>query len=137
MGMDVYGLNPTNEKGEYFRASIWEWPAVYSVTVELCSDLLDEQTVLLMASNDGAGVKEDTTCKEMARRLANYMQQNPGGYSAYVEHEHTDAGKIEELLKIAGWDIEPPEPTSSRTVTHEHLHAWVEFLEHCGGFEVW
>jgi hypothetical protein len=23
MGMDVYGRNPMNEDGEYFRASIW------------------------------------------------------------------------------------------------------------------
>lgn len=25
MGMDVYGINPFNELGEYFRANCWTW----------------------------------------------------------------------------------------------------------------
>ena len=25
MGMDVYGENPKNEKGEYFRNNVWWW----------------------------------------------------------------------------------------------------------------
>ena len=29
------------------------------------------------------------------------------------------------------------ETTSPYQITDEHLKEWVEFLRHCGGFEVW
>ena len=35
MGMDVYGKNPINDDGKYFRANIWCWRPIYSLTVEL------------------------------------------------------------------------------------------------------
>ena len=31
MGMDVYGRNPTAPQGEYFRASIDQWPLLAKV----------------------------------------------------------------------------------------------------------
>ena len=51
MGMDVYGKNPSNGDGEYFRANVWSWRPIYSLTVELCSDLLDAKTINEMAVN--------------------------------------------------------------------------------------
>jgi hypothetical protein len=36
MGMDVIGRNPTAPQGEYFRASIWQWPLLVKVITTLC-----------------------------------------------------------------------------------------------------
>jgi hypothetical protein len=135
--MDVYGQNPSSKEGKYFRASIWTWPAVYSLTLMLCADLLDEETKQGMDRNDGAGVKDVATCREMARRVREWLKENPGEYTAYVEHEFTLVGQIEQQLARAGWQIEHAGPASTRSAPPEMLQAWAEFLEHCGGFEVW
>lgn len=56
MGMDVYGKNPSSEKGTYFRNNIWCWRPLWDYCVEvapeLCSDLSGH-------TNDGDGLDED------------------------------------------------------------------------------
>jgi len=39
MGMDVKGLAPKNETGEYFRRSVWGWRPLAIICTELCPDL--------------------------------------------------------------------------------------------------
>lgn len=54
MGMDVYGDEPKNEKGTYFRNSIWGWRPLW----EYCEFIAPEITcaVLNGYSNDGDGL---------------------------------------------------------------------------------
>ena len=136
MGMDVYGRNPASPAGEYFRASIWSWRPIYGLTIELCCDLLDEETLRHMAYNDGAGPDEAPTCAQMADRFAGWLKENSNGHQVYVEREGSFEGGVVTALEKAGWstlnDFE-----SSFTTNHEHLTQWEEFLRHCGGFEVW
>ena len=133
MGMDVYGKNPNNDEGKYFRANVWSWRPIYSLTVELCDDLLDAETIEEMAFNDGAGPHDADTCVEMALRIKRWLAQNNGEYQAYVEPEAGFESRVVSALRQAGWDLEYPEYRASK----EHLVEWVHFLEHCGGFEVW
>ena len=55
MGMDVYGKNPTSEKGSYFRNNVWWWRPLWDycleVAPELCSDVSGH-------TNDGEGLDE-------------------------------------------------------------------------------
>lgn len=132
MGMDVYGKNPSNEEGHYFRANVWSWRPIYSLTVELCADLLDAETTQAMAFNDGAGPDDAETCVEMARRIKQWLAKNSGEYRAYVELEAGFEYGLVSALREAGWNAPSPEYCTSR----EHLLEWAEFLEHCGGFEV-
>ena len=69
MGMDVEGRNPTAEAGKYFRANVWAWRPIHALIHELCSDLLDEETLEGMAYNSGAGPADHETCAEMASRF--------------------------------------------------------------------
>ena len=133
MGMDVYGKNPSNDEGKYFRANIWSWRPIYSLTVELCADLLDAETIEAMAANNGAGPRDAETCVEMARRIKRWLAQNNGEYRPYVEPEAGFEYGIALALRQAGWNVEHPDFRASR----EHLVDWAKFLEHCGGFEVW
>ena len=133
MGMDVYGKHPTNDKGTYFRASIWSWRPIYSLTVELCSDLLDAETIEGMAWNNGVGPDDALTCLEMGLRIELWLAQNSGEYRAYVEPEAGFEYGVVSGLHEAGWNVPHPEYRASR----EHLVEWAKFLEHCGGFAVW
>lgn len=54
MGFDVYGKNPRNKQGEYFRASIWQWRPLW----EYCEEIAPEVTrnVESPYTNDGYGL---------------------------------------------------------------------------------
>ena len=42
MGMDVYGSNPKNPQGDYFRANVWFWRPLWSYAVEMFPDLVGD-----------------------------------------------------------------------------------------------
>lgn len=134
MGMDVYGRKPTAEAGKYFRANVWSWRPIYELVCDLCSDLLDEKTLRLMAFNDGAGPKDQATCTAMAGRFEQWMEHHADGHELDSDLRVTEDGRIvrdEELAENP--DLETRSPYG---VSDEHLKQWVEFLRHCGGFEV-
>ena len=56
MGMDVYGTDPKNEKGEYFRNNVWYWHPLWEYCQEQHSDLA--MKVENGHSNDGDGLDE-------------------------------------------------------------------------------
>lgn len=39
MGMDVYGTEPLNQKGEYFRNNVWWWHPLWSYCQEVHPDI--------------------------------------------------------------------------------------------------
>jgi hypothetical protein len=134
MGMDVYGKNPRSEAGEYFRANVWSWRPIHALVIELCSDLLDEETLEDLAYNDGAGPKDPETCVEMARRFEAWMEQHTEGHKLDLGLRTTKDGKFvteEELAENPELETESP-----YQVGDDHLKAWIEFLRNCGGFEV-
>lgn len=61
MGYDVYGKNPKNKMGEYFRANIWWWPPLWTY----CEDVAPEITCKVGAplSNEGDGLNEEDAIK--------------------------------------------------------------------------
>ena len=56
MGMDVYGKNPENETGRYFRACVWGWHPLAEYLTEVAPDLIGKVTYL--HSNDGDGLDQ-------------------------------------------------------------------------------
>ena len=38
MGMDVYGIAPTSERGEYFRNNVWWWRPLWDYCCEVDSE---------------------------------------------------------------------------------------------------
>jgi hypothetical protein len=133
MGMDVRGRNPNIEVGKYFRANIWSWRPIHELVIELCCDLLDEETLQGMSYNQGNGPTDGAICVEMANRFEAWMEHHAEGYC--VESE--DLRMLPGGRLVMGSDAEGQETTSPYMVSDEHLKQWIEFLRHCGGFEVW
>lgn len=73
MGMDVYGRDPANEQGEYFRATVWSWRPIQALMIELCSDILDEELLDAMGTNDGAGPETQAVYTQIAERFDIWM----------------------------------------------------------------
>ena len=136
MGMDVNGRNPDSPAGVYFRANVWSWRPIHALIIELCSDLLDEKTIEAIGYNDGNGPSDQRTCTEMATRFELWMEHHVQGLELEIPGVRvTEDGHFvpeEELAEHP--DIETRTPYG---VEDLHLKEWIEFLRHCGGFEVW
>ena len=134
MGMDVYGKDPSSECGQYFRANIWSWRPILDQIVATCRDLVDDELLEAMAYNDGAGPDDQVTCDEMADRLEEVLVLQPEGFS--VESDLI----VDEQGRLQSKDTVEENPTGNHRPAYfaasEHVRQWIEFLRHCGGFEV-
>ena len=65
MGMDVYGKDAKNEKGEYFRRNVWGWRPLWNYCVDNYEDLVGEVSGHY---NDGDGLDEAGSL-ELAKRI--------------------------------------------------------------------
>ena len=72
----------------------------------------------------------------MASRFELWMEENVHGYSLEVPGARvTKEGRF-----VTGEELESNPGLETRTpynVEDDHLKEWIEFLRHCGGFEVW
>lgn len=66
MGMDVYGVKPKSETGEYFRNNVWWWRPLADYCLAHHDDIAEKCEY--WHSNDGDGLNEDDSV-ELANRL--------------------------------------------------------------------
>jgi hypothetical protein len=133
--MDIVGRSPSAEAGEYFRANLWSWRPIQDLIVHLCSDLLDEEVLVGIGSNDGAGPMDQATCSAMANRFEHWMEHHVSGHGLESDLRVTKDGAF--VTKQEAKENPNLETESPYLVDDEHLKQWIEFLRHCGGFEVW
>ena len=146
--------------GIYFRANIWSWRPIHLAIVQAnisCELDIDDDTIEGMSHNSGAGLKTQEECDALAEALemlADGMEEDgvtefgfAFGYWNYrdgsiiVNEKDTETlnkkykyGSIitEMPVKLLDKDVWPAHVTQV-----EHLREFVEFLRHCGGFEIW
>jgi hypothetical protein len=56
MGMDVYGKDPSTEKGSYFRNNVWWWRPLWDYCVEVAPELCEDVSGHY---NDGDGLNAE------------------------------------------------------------------------------
>ena len=124
MGMDVYGMNPTTERGEYFRANVWSWRPIHWVMDNLKTGIFDEEISESMCYNDGRGLTNPNDCEEMARRIQLFIDVKMPDEATDEQHECWDPEK--QVLRM----------DKMYSVHKSHLEEFVLFLKDCNGFEV-
>lgn len=86
MGMDVYGVNPKNEKGEYFRNNVWWWRPLADF---VCSNYEEiAQHCEHWHSNDGDGLDAEKS-QELGKRIladvaTGMVAEYEKSYNAYL-----------------------------------------------------
>ena len=135
MAIDIQGRKPTSPVGNNWRVEFWVWRPIHALIVELCADLFNEKSLENMAFGRGAGPLDEKTCLEMANRFEHWMRQHPEGFVLEAGIRATDDGRIVSEQELA----ENPtlETVSPFEAGEPDLRKWIEFLKHCGGFEVW
>lgn len=164
MGMDVFGVAPRNETGEYFRNNVWWWRPLW----DYCEQVIQKHELPLHVeyaqSNDGDGL-DDEGAKLLAQALTIELDS---GQTMLYEIEYT--GQQEQMpdkvchlcngdergaLIQEGWYdyVEGQETfrnpcnacqgkgTERPTATwypfsEENVLEFRNFLLHCGGFQI-
>ena len=80
MGMDVYGKNPVNETGNYFRRNVWGWRPLWNYVEEMHPEIAG--LVEHGYSNDGDGLGARNS-KKLAKLLREDIFR--GVVDTYVE----------------------------------------------------
>jgi len=147
LGVDIFGLNPKNGKGGYFRSNWWYWRPVWAFTVILCDDILDEELEMTVEFDDGRSketiryrgwevghsndglIIDAEGAEEIGKRIMKVLEEpigQAGKIAGKIKGDKYDsiASKIRDLL--------PPDYTLDR----DFLREWAEFCLNCGGFKV-
>jgi hypothetical protein len=80
MGMDVYGVKPKNEKGEYFRNNVWWWRPLWNYCLEMHPAIAGKVEHGHYNSGDGLNSVD-------SKKLALFLKKD------------LDSGKVEQYAK--------------------------------------
>lgn len=106
MGMDLYGRNPQNETGEYFRNTCWWWRPLWNYVSESCNDILTSKDIESGHYNDGHFIDEVKSV-QISHRLTELLE------SGEVKKYEKEYDKYLESLPLE--DCEYCEGTGTRT----------------------
>ena len=89
MGMDVYGLKPKTQKGEYFRNNVWWWHPLWSY----CCHISPELAGKVQNGHDNSGDGLDAVD---SRKLGFIVQQSvtSGAAQEYVDEYNKDTATL-------------------------------------------
>ena len=153
MGMDIYGIKPATEEGNYFRANVWSWRPIHY----LCDYLNVSKNLGFDLSrwgyNDGAGLDAKQS-KILAKKLDQYLDKHPhlkedddrmyicmyswctpDGQSVKphkISEDYPDGTVLySSVVSRSGQLVQP-----SYSVTLGHIKQFITFLNSCGGFNI-
>lgn len=133
MGMDVSGIKPTTEQGEYFRASIWGWPSVLHV-----AEMANEAGCLGFDMkgwryNDGDGLKKQDDCTKLADAMSTTIVYLKRTGEKHLPEKLDMAKGLESMFKDSGMKVMGFEKEG---IDFERVENFIGFLRTCGGFEI-
>jgi len=154
MGMDVYGNNPTSEKGEYFRNTVWWWHPLATYCEEVCGSTCGQCES--WHSNDGDGLDAENAAVLASALLEEIESGRCAEWKERYEEELASLPDEEcSICGGTGYRQEPPnvgpgdqkcngcDGVGSRRPwdTHypfsvENVQEFAEFLQDCGGFKI-
>jgi hypothetical protein len=135
MGMDVYGRNPKAPEGEYFRASIWQWPLLVRIITTLCPQ--ETSASKHWEANDGDGLN-GAQALVLAEALERKLKSGEVAFAlcdpAIISNaESPVAASIEALFRSQGFELMHDEPI----IDENFVAKFAAFVRASGGFAIW
>ena len=162
--MDIFGRNPKNKTGEYFRSNVWSYRPIHWLCYLMTKrheektgydDLIPFKTLQGMEHNMGRGLRSERKCKllsEYIQEMVDYFflgipfeiptSDNSLKWGVNEDKEfYIDVGRyVDTEGKFLSEEDEKDsniEKTTPYRTNKEHLQEFCDFLKNCGGFEVW
>jgi hypothetical protein len=155
MGMDVYGQNPTNKQGEYFRSNVWYWHPLWDCLETLHPKLCSKVQYAHSNSGDGLDARDSLALSKLLKvdlengiidKYIEDYQANiieiPMDNCSYCASTGTrswpqdDGTEQVKQCNVCNGSLQVP---SSATWYHMDLELMKEFqlfLQNCGGFAI-
>jgi len=159
MGMDVYGRNPKNQEGEYFRNNVWWWHPLwtycqvrYPVITAKCKDghsnsgdglnASDAKKLARLIKKDldnGNALKYEEEYKEWQASLSKETCPFCQGTKIIKFKSNEDGIELEKERSCNNcdenglanpWGLNYP-------FSLDNLKEWQKFLDSCGGFNIY
>jgi NAD-dependent SIR2 family protein deacetylase len=155
MGMDVYGIKPKNEQGEYFRSNVWYWHPLWDCLDQLhptlcskCESPHDNSGSGLNARDSLALSKllkedlQDGTIDQYIKQYQEALEALPLEDCRYCDGKGTRSWPKEDGTE----EVKQCNSCNGTLKTKSHL-TWYNmdldlikefqvFLENCGGFQI-
>ena len=133
MGYDLVGLNPKNEKGDYFRNNIWWWRRLWWFTCEVCKDILNEEDISGGCFNNGYSITREKSAG-ISERLETALN-NKEKYDGLVKQsEELYLGMENKIAEAMG---QKPSQKCSYPFEWENVKEFYEFVKNSGGFQIY
>jgi hypothetical protein len=106
MGMDVSGRNPAAPQGEYFRASIWQWPLLVKVITTLCPQ--ETSACKCWETNDGDGLNS-AQARALAEALERKLRSGEVAFAlcdpAVISNAESPIAALKEWFRSQGFEV--------------------------------
>lgn len=140
MGFDVFGIEPENENGEYFRNNIWWWPRLWDFCCHITPEISEEDRNA-GHHNDGLVINGEKH-SSMIRNLKNAVGEKEK-YSDWIEQtDEIYSGKSHWSMmiveSIAGQNAEVDvRPNKCRyPFDWQNVEEFLEFIKNNKGFKI-
>jgi len=161
MGVDISGIKPKTEAGDYFASNWWGWRPIVAISeAAMLNGKLDYDTSY-WGSNDGKGLRTQKQCDKLADAIELLISNN---YNEYLTEDddriyivmgswcEAGTGKFigserENVLNeeyeygdILYAPVVAEDGTlveSSYSTSLGRIKQWITFLRSCGGFKIW
>jgi hypothetical protein len=136
MGMDVCGWKPTAPHGEYFSASIWQWPLLVKLITTLCPE--ETSSCKHWDTNDGDGLTAPQALA-LAEALERKLQAGEVALAVCDASIISDAeipvgATIEAWLQSKGFGTSR---LQEGAINENFVAEFAAFVRASGGFSIW
>lgn len=119
MGFDVFGLEPRNDEGGYFRRSAFHWPGLWAFVTVSCKDVMNKEEADVGFFNNGLVIEKERSLK-IAERLERALRTGEVANACKAQEEQFPKGSL--CLK---------------PVTEIDVKEFMKFCRLSGGFAIW
>jgi hypothetical protein len=132
MGMDVIGHNPTAPQGEYFRASIWQWPLLVKVITTLCRQ--ETSACKYWEFNDGDGLNNEQAL-ELSEALERKLRSGDVAFALCdpAVISNAESSVVAPLEAFFGSKLRHDAPI----IDENFVAKFAAFVRASGGFSIW
>lgn len=156
MGMDIYGKNPINESGSYFRSSVWYWHPLWTMIENLYPDIASKVPNAHYNDGDGLSESESTILANLMKDhidsglIQNYVIEYQKTLSSLPDQDCTycnqtgyriwsgdDGSAYQSQCNVCRGTLKYSNDSKSYPLDYDFIKSFQVFLSNCGGFEIW